>query len=162
MPLVWNAEKVKYFDENPDELFTIYNQNTVEEYSDLNVVTKALVFGSMAVCINNIKFSTATDFYARWKILEKFEKLYLYYQMEDTDLLYVYLTPEVVMRHLGLSTNASERKKMDWINSMIRSWANIEDLKHLTPANLGKLHKQFSNEFEESLLSIKKYEEVNG
>jgi len=162
MPLVWNAERVKYFNDNPNELFTIYNPDTPEEYSDLNAITKSLVFGSMAVCIGNIKFSTAADFYARWKILEKFENTYLYYKVKDSDLVYVYLTPEVVMQHLGLTTNASERKKTDWINSMIRSWKNIEDLKHLTPANLGKFHKQFSNEFEESLLSIKKKEEING
>ena len=34
MTLDWNTSKVKYFNDNPDDLWVKYNEGTKEEYSD--------------------------------------------------------------------------------------------------------------------------------
>lgn len=158
MTLDWNTTKVKYFNENPDELWVTYRKGTTEEYSDVNAETKALIFGTMAIGIGNLKFNNASDFYARWKIMEKYDNLYLYSQFvyrEDgtceDGLQYTYLTPDVVMKHLGLSTNVSYVSRTEWIKRYVKHRANdkyIEikpNLKDVT-----KLYAQFITEYEES------------
>lgn len=158
MSLNWDTTKVKYFNEHKDELWTKYNEGTVEEYEDVNAETKALIFGTMAVGIGDLKISNAADFYARWKILEHYDKLYLYSRFSydeagncESDLEYTYLTPNVLIKHIGLSTNVNNVSRTEWIKRYVRNRANDRhaterpNLKVVT-----QMYTSFLREFEES------------
>lgn len=157
MPLTWDATKIKHFEASPDELWTTYYEGTPEEYSDVNVETKAIIFGSMSIGIGNIKINNAADFYARWKILEHYEKgFYLYskfvYREDGTcedELQYVYLSPQHVLKHIGLSTNVGYISKKDWISNFVKRSANDKHME-IKPniKDVTKLHNGFVTEFE--------------
>lgn len=146
MPLVWNTESVKYFSENPDELWVTYNKGTSDEYSDVNPETKSLIFGTMSIGINSIKYSTAPDFYARWKILEKYVHHYLYHIYQNGEFEYVYLSPDILRKHMGLSTNASSRSLSEWLEAMCEQFhtENIDS----NLSTMKKEYKSFKEEFE--------------
>ena len=156
MTLDWNTSKVKYFNDNPDDLWVKYNEGTKEEYSDVNAETKSLIFGTMSVGIGNLKYTNAPDFYARWKIMEKYDNLYLYSQFvyredgsSEDRMKYTYLSPFVVMKHIGLSTNVGYVSKKDWITRYVKSHANNKYLE-VKPniKDLDKMYKNFVTEFE--------------
>lgn len=149
MPLNWDASKVKYFDENKDELWVTYNQGTREQYEDVNAETKSLIFGSMSVGIGSIKISNAGDFYARWKILEKYDHLSVYCWFdENNEKHYQYLTPEIVKKHINLSTNVGEEKKTAWIERIFKYLH--KDNQDLTVKELTKFYNSKVQEFEDS------------
>lgn len=152
MTLDWNTSKVKYFNDNPDELWVTYRKGTTEEHEDVNAETKSLIFGTMSVGIGDLKYKNAPDFYARWKIMEHYDRLYLYSEFENSELKYTYLTPSVLIKHLGLSTNVGYVSRTEWIRRYVKSHANdryIEikpNLKDIT-----KMYNEFLKEFEQTL-----------
>lgn len=157
MTLDWNTTKVKYFSENPDELWVTYYEGTREEYSDVNAETKTLIFATMAVGIGNIKIGNASDFYARFKIMEKYDKISLYSTFvydengENPERKNTYLTPDVVVKHIGLCTNVSYVSKKDWITRYVKNSSNsryIEDKPNIK--DLTKLYDNLKEEFEGS------------
>ena len=153
MPLNWNAERIKFFQENPDDLYVDVPGDNGSTYSDLNVVTKSLVFGTMSVGIGDLTFKNAPDYYARWKMLEEHDGYYLYGKVNDEgDFVRFYLTPEIIMQHIGLATNVSHVSKKEWVTRLAKAWANEKDgqgqftIKNLS-AEYDKKRKEFENSF---------------
>jgi hypothetical protein len=116
MSLNWSTQKVEYFKQNPDELWVKYRKGTPEEYEDVNAETKALIFGSMALGLGSITEKNASEWYARWKMYEKYAGFTLYsvYDKESNKINEVYLTPEVILKHIGLSMNVSDETTATW------------------------------------------------
>lgn len=126
MSLNWSTENVKYFKDNPDELWTKtvikYEGGGEREQEDVNVETKSLIFGSMAVGIGSITYKTAPDFYARWKFFEKYDGFYLYSVYTGTEDIKTYLTPDVIVKHFGLGTNVSNETENVWVKRMAKAY----------------------------------------
>lgn len=156
MPLVWDTSRVKYFEENKDDLWAVYSKGTPEEYKDVNAETKAMIFCTMSVGIGDLKIKNAADFYARWKILEAQEPgtyLYSIYHGGDdveSSIEYIYLSPEIVVKHIGLSTNVSTKSKKEWIeNYVYQSSYNQGSAKPLDEKTISKMYTKFVKDFEE-------------
>lgn len=119
MSLDWNASKIQYFKDHPDELWIKVKTN-IDEYDDVNAETKALIFGSMAVGLYSITHSNAAEWYARWKVMEEYDDFYLYRTFGDGIDEKVYLTPEIVLKHINLTTNVSNRNTSEWCKNFIK------------------------------------------
>ena len=151
MTLNWDTTKVQYFKDNPDDLYTVINRGTPDEYEDLNAETKSLVFGSMAVGIGNISISNASDWYARWKIYEKFDDFYLYGIVKDGEMEKVYLTPEILIKHINLVTNVSLESNALWVNRYFKAPSINKDNEKPTKNQIQTLIKEYKKEFESVL-----------
>lgn len=150
MPLTWDASKVKYFEENKDDLWYTYNAGTAEEYTDVNAETKALIFGAMAVGIGSIKISNAGDYYARWKILEKYDYHYVYSVFDENNEKHIQLlTPEMLKKHINLCMNVSDEKKTSWIERIVK-YLNRDRDTNLTVKEVTKYYNEMVQEFEDS------------
>ncbi len=145
MSLNWSTEKVKYFNDNPDKLWVKYNKDTPEEYEDVNVETKALIFGSMALGIGSITFENGMDFYARWKVLEKFDDFYLYAKYENDERVTVMLTPDVIVKHIGLGTNVSTETQTKWVNRLSESRDYVKN--NISKADINSALKEAKEEY---------------
>lgn len=156
MTLNWSTQKVKYFKENPDKLYSVYNANTPDEYEDLNAITKTLVFGTMIVGIGNLTYSTAPDFYARWKFYEHHDNLYLSKTYEDGEWKEILLTPEILVQHIGLSTNVSNLNDKEWLAKTIDSYKRTGDYTDMTAKTIKDFITNKKNEFEESFFLASK------
>lgn len=146
MSLNWDTRNVKYFQDNPDDLFVTYGKGTKEEYEDLNVETKSLVFGSMAVGIGAINYKLAPSWYARWKVLEKYDDFYLYSKFIDGNVVRTYLTPEILTKHKGLTTNVSDETDAKWCKRI--SIAYVKKDETVTYQYIKKLIDNFKKEYE--------------
>jgi hypothetical protein len=124
MTLNWSTQNVKYFKDHPDELWTRINVGLPGEQEDLNVETKSLVFGSMALGIGNINYKNGPDFYARWKLFEKYDNFCLYSVWNGEETIKTYLTPKVIIKHFGLSTNVSTESETVWAKRIAKSYAS--------------------------------------
>jgi hypothetical protein len=122
MSLNWSTERVVYFKENPDELWVEHEPNIGEKYSDVNAQTKTMIFGSMAVGIGNITDANAKEWYARWKIMEKYDNISFTTSFVDGEWVDNKLTPDVVEKHIGLSTNVSYIKNSDWATRLAKDY----------------------------------------
>jgi hypothetical protein len=158
MSLNWSTENVKYFKSHPDELWTkkkvSYEGGGEREYEDLNVETKALVFGSMAVGLGSITYKSAPDFYARWKLLEKYDNYYLFSVYTGTEDIKTYLTPQVIVKHFGLGTNVSDESESVWAKRMAKNYIQ-EHARHYRDDSVSENEikaflKQAKQEFEDS------------
>ena len=115
MSLNWSTQRVKYFDDNPDKLYVKISEGNPDEYEDVNAETKGLIFGSMSIGFGTITEKNASEWYARWKMLENYDKYALCSVLrEDGKYENVYLTPEIVIKHIGLSTNVSLVTTANW------------------------------------------------
>ena len=161
MSLNWSTEKVQYFKDNPDDLWVKFREGTAEEYEDVNVETKSLIFGSMAVSVGSITYKNAPLFYARWKFFEKYDNFYLYSTFDGKTSEKVYITPEVLIKHMGLSMNVSDQSDREWAKRIAKSYAQDhkagrrEEL--ITEGMIMKFLKQSQEEFENSF-----YRKVTG
>lgn len=154
MSLNWSTENVKYFKDHPDELWVKVNEGKPGEHEDVNVETKALIFGSMALGIGEINYKTAPDFYARWKFFEKHDNFYLYSVWDGKETIYTYLTPSVILKHFGLSTNVSTESESVWAKRMSKNSAQekargYKDVS-FTEAEIKAFLKKAKSEFENS------------
>lgn len=122
MSLNWTTEKVKYFKDHPDELWVKVNEGKPGEHEDVNVETKSLIFGSMALGIGSITYKTAPDYYARWKLFEKYDNFHLYSVWDGEETTYTYLTPQVVVKHFGLGTNVSTESESVWVKRIAKQY----------------------------------------
>lgn len=122
MPLSWTAENIKYFNDHPDELWTKYHDGTVEEYEDLNIETKSLVFSMPALGIGNISYKNAPIFYARYKIMEKYDNWYLYSVYTGEEVEKKYITPQVVIKHINLAVNVVYEETPKWLRRISNSF----------------------------------------
>lgn len=155
MSLDWSTQKVKYFTDNPDDLWVKYNAGTKEEYEDVNAETKALIFGTMAMGINNINYKNAPDFYARWKVFEKFDDLYLYSTYDGKEVTKTYLTPDVIFKHFGLSTNANMETEAKWVQRIAKSFASGYRKTEASAKDIRDCIKDAKEEFESFFSTMK-------
>lgn len=154
MALNWSVTKIKYFQDNPEELYFTYSKGSPDEYEDLNPITKALVFGSMIVGIGDLNYKTAPDFYARWKFHEDVDKLYLCERYQDNNWTKEYLTPEIMLRHLGLGTNVAFLNDKNWISKTLESLKRTGDDKEMNAKAIKTFLDEKKTEFENSLLAV--------
>lgn len=154
MTLNWETKNIKYFENNPNELWTRINVGLPGEQDDLNAETKALIFGSMAVGIGNLNYKTAPEFYARWKFFEKYDNLYLFSTYNDGDIKHKYLTPNIVIKHLGLITNVSKESEASWVSRIFKAYCSEKDRGYRSNTVSKEDIKEFlnneKNEFENS------------
>lgn len=122
MTLNWSTERVVYFKNNPDDLWVEHESSIQGKYTDVNAETKSMIFGSMAVCIGNITEANAKEWYARWKILEKYDNLSLTTSFVDGEWIDNYLTPQIVQKHIGLSTNVNYVKSSEWATRIVKQY----------------------------------------
>jgi hypothetical protein len=160
MTLNWSTENVKYFKDHPDELWTKINVGLPGEQEDLNVETKSLVFGSMALGIGVVSYKTAPDFYARWKMFEKYDNFYLYSTWDGDETIKTYLTPKVVVKHFGLTTNVSTESETVWAKRIAKSYASEHARGYkdtlVTEKEIRAFLRSAKNEFENSFLITEK------
>lgn len=97
MALTWDNTAVKDIDSLTD---------------DESATIEALIWATMAVGINHITLDNARDFYARVSFWEKIAGAYRFDPNGP-----VYLTPEDVLRFVGLRTNASPKTKAQFYKS---------------------------------------------
>lgn len=130
MSLNWSTQKVKYFNDNPSKLYVKISEGSPNEYEDVNPETKGLIFGAMAVGFGIITKDNASEWYARWKMWEKYERFTLYSTFkEDGTCESIYLTPEVILKHIGLSMNVVDETRLNWIKRFIkRNYASSGDM----------------------------------
>jgi hypothetical protein len=152
MPLNWSTEKVEYFKNNPDSLWVKYYKDTPEEYEDLNAETKSLVFGTMAVCMNSINWNKSAEFFARWSVLEKFDNFFLYSVYKEGMVLEkVYLTPQAVIKHIGLSTNATSKTTREWITHLYNSYVREGKHEGIARKDIQKAYDEAINKFNDHI-----------
>lgn len=158
MALNWSTEKVKYFNDNPDELWVKYREGEVEEYSDVNAETKSLIFGTMGVGIGYIDYKNAPSFYARWKLMEKLDGLYLYSTWMNGESEKIYLTPDVLVKHFGLSTNVGKVSDKDWLDKYHKNYtlenARGKRTAAYSYADMRNMIKEAKEEFENYFIGI--------
>lgn len=91
----------------PDELW-------LEDNSDLQPTTKAIVHLTMAVGMGEIREATAQEFFARVRLYENMAGATLH--TKDGASL---ITPEDVQRHIGLKTNVANETRQTWVKRVI-------------------------------------------
>ena len=158
MSLNWSTQKVKHFTENPDDLWVKYSKGTPEEYQDLNAETKSLIFGTMTVCLNSIQESNIAEWYARWKVYEKYHDYSMYTMLIEGEIVKTYMTPDALIKHIGLSTNAYTYSTTEWAKSFVKNWYKNDGICPTT-TELKALVTVYKMEFNES--QIKEKEKVS-
>lgn len=153
MALTWSLEKVKYFKDRQDEIWFTYSKGTPDEYEDVNAETKTLLLGSMAIGIGDLTISNAAEAYARWKVLEKYDDIYLYssYNEDNSNWEKHYVTIDIVKKHIGMFTNVGFTTKKSWLRNLHESYMkdNRMDRKP-TLSEITNLYDELMKEFEES------------
>lgn len=96
MALTWDRTEVKDYDKLTDEEWTL---------------NESLIWATMAVGINVITVENARDFFARVSFWEKVIGAYRFNEAGP-----VYITPEDVLRFVGLKTNATPLTKAKFRN----------------------------------------------
>jgi hypothetical protein len=155
MPLTYDTRRIKYFDQNPDKLTIEVKESPEYSYKDLNPETKALVFGAMVTDIGDITIRTASDYYSRWKVMEKYSNLvFLSKWTEDNGREDIYLTPDVIIKHIGLATNVANTSKKDWVERMVKNFSRDEYMEEKpTQKELTKYYDQMTKEFDDFWLA---------
>lgn len=113
MPLTWNVKNVKYYQDNLDELY-VKVEEFGQEYEDVNAQTKTIIFATMALGIGNLSEANAPEFYGRFKVLEKLDDFYITSHYDGEKLVKNYITPAIVHKHIGLSTNVGWESTTAW------------------------------------------------
>ena len=161
MSLNWSTENVKYFKDHPDELWVKVNEGKPGEHEDVNIETKSLIFGSMALGIGSITYKNAPDYYARWKFFEKYDNFHLYSVWDGEETTYTYLTPQVVVKHFGLGTNVSTESESVWVKRIAKQYIQ-EHARHyrdslVSENEIKAFLKKAKQEFEDS---FNNYQEI--
>ena len=157
MSLNFDLSTIKHYKDNPDEMWTMVKDGD-REYEDVNVKAKSLIFGCMAVGIGQINKTTASEWYARYKILEKFEGSYLYNVYKGgTEVEKYYLSPEILIQHYGLSTNVSKVAATNWVSNLKRHTYN-EKLKAMSPSDIKAYISVFKMEYNDYVEKLEQEE----
>jgi hypothetical protein len=148
MTLNWSTQSIKHFKDNPDDLWVKYSKGTPDEYEDVNAETKSLIFGSMSLGLGSIKYSNINKWWARWKIYEKYDSFYLYSKFVNNEIEKVYLTKDVLLKHVGLSMNVSEEADAKWA-TRVHKYLLVEHKDLAEVLTLPKLRKEMANLYDE-------------
>jgi hypothetical protein len=91
-----------------------YRETGYDRDGVLRPETKSLIFATMVVGIGRITEGNAAEFYARLHAFERLNGTYLTEQGKN-----VYLTPEDVRRHIGLTTNVANETRAKWLKRVL-------------------------------------------
>lgn len=92
------------------------------EIIEMKAETNNLVWLTMNTGINEITEDNYEIFYRRVKYLEDLTGYYISEVNEETGERESLVTKELVKKHIGLSTNASKRTRLQFIKSVARIW----------------------------------------
>ena len=106
--------------------------------------------------IGSISYKNAPDFYARWKVFEKYDNFYLYSVWDGEETVKTYLTPQVVVKHFGLSTNVSTESETVWAKRIAKGYAQDHARGYrdtlVTEKEIRAIIRDAKNEFENSFI----------
>lgn len=88
----------------------------------MNPVTKALIFATMAVGLSGITEANAEEFFGRLRVVESTQGTYLVGAAPSR-----FITPEMVRQHIGLATNVSDESRSQWVKRVFVSKGNVVD-----------------------------------
>lgn len=146
MSLNWNTENVKYFQENPDKLWVKVGTGA-EQWDDVNIETKSIIFGTMLVDIGSLTIETMSDWYARYKTMEHLENYYLYQIVKDGQITNIQLTAEILLKHEGLYTNVANMPHSKWSHKYLKYLQEQEGRTDLSRSDITTLVKFYKLEF---------------
>jgi hypothetical protein len=100
-----------------------YNLNKIADYKnacfrtdgDLSPLTQSLIFATMPVGINQITEKNAEEFYTRLNLIERVNGTFL----RTADGKDLFITPEDIRKHIGLSTNATPRTRPQFLKETV-------------------------------------------
>ena len=159
MSLDFNLTEIEFFKNDPSSMWVKVKESG-SEYEDVNVETKSLIFGCMAVGLNGITKTNLAEWWSRWKVLEKFEGHYLYgTPLSEGKFEKVCLTPEVLIKHIGLGTNVSNVTTSNWVSRLKRnSYSN--EIKSMNATAIRGFITVYKYEFNEAFNKLKTEEEI--
>jgi hypothetical protein len=110
MSLNWNLTNIKNYEE-------LCWQKNEDDTVKLNVVTESLIFIGMAIGIGKITEDNASEVFGR---ISMYEKLFgaTMCVFNDKGKEQVFITPEDVNAHIGLSTNVSKETEASFRKRM--------------------------------------------
>ena len=121
MSLNWDLTKIK----NYEELCWEKNEDGT---SRLNVVTDSLIWLSMAIGIGRITEENAPEVYGR---IAAYEKLFgsFMIKFDDNGKQRVFVTPEDVSNHIGLSTNVGKETEASFRKRIVDNFMHEQKRK---------------------------------
>lgn len=84
----------------------------------LDAITEGFIWATIGIGIGHWTADEAPEIYARLKLVEKIDGP-LFYKMVDGKREDTLVTPEMVLRHVGLRTNVSHEARGRWRNRLI-------------------------------------------
>jgi predicted nucleotidyltransferase len=146
MALNWNVSNVDYYKDDLDSIWIKVNDGW-GDYDDVIPELKSMIFSTMAIGIGHLSEKTAPDFYARFKVLEKIDDFYVTSKLCDDGLLdKQYITPYIVKKHIGLSTNVTTLSNIEWVKNLLRNDKRIK----YSNAEIKSMITVYSIEYRES------------
>ena len=117
MALRWNIEKI----ENHEELCqTKITTPEGEARYQLAIITACIIWNMMAIDIGSITESTVEEVILRTMLRQKLEGALAFQppNTEDQERVPLYITPQDIRDHIGLSTNVSTEGRARWKNKI--------------------------------------------
>lgn len=126
MPLNWSIKDIKKYKNNLDDAYVAIKEGN-SEYFDVKPELKTLIFWGGAVGFTCISKANASEYYARSKVYEKYNKTsFMEKWSQGNGIEKVYLTMETVEDYIGLSTNHGTSSTTEWIKRF-NKWLNKEE-----------------------------------
>lgn len=121
-----------------------FDLKNIENYEEkcwiddkINPRTETVIFATMWVGMGEITEDNADEFYARFKIAEKSGGPFMFMDGEDYEF-----TPEDIIDHIGLRTNAGYESRQQWIKRYFQS--DFDDAFRIFGKAM-KQHKELDN-----------------
>ena len=146
MSLNYNLERIAQFKDNFDLAYQEY-KGMDGTYTDVKRDLKQLIFASMMISLNYITYKNVAEWYARLLVCEEIYIMNVFEKWEGNDLIKVPVEPKDLVQYIGLSTNATNRSRSQWVNIMLK---NNKDTKYTSTTLTSKLRK-LEVEFQEKV-----------
>ena len=146
MSLNYNLERIAQFKDNFDLAYQEY-KGMDGTYTDVKRDLKQLIFASMMISLNYITYKNVAEWYARLLVCEEIYIMNVFEKWEGNDLIKVPVEPKDLVQYMGLSTNATNRSRSQWVNIMLK---NNKDTKYTSTTLTSKLRK-LEVEFQEKV-----------
>ena len=146
MSLNYNLERIAQFKDNFDLAYQEY-KGMDGTYTDVKRDLKQLIFASMMISLNYITYKNVAEWYARLLVCEEIYIMNVFEKWEGNDLIKVPVEPKDLVQYMGLSTNATNRSRSEWVKIMLQ---NNKDTKYTSTTLTSKLRK-LEVEFQEKV-----------
>ena len=146
MSLNYNLERIAQFKDNFDLAYQEY-KGMDGTYTDVKRDLKQLIFASMMISLNYITYKNVAEWYARLLVCEEIYIMNVFEKWEGNDLIKVPVEPKDLVQYMGLSTNATNRSRSEWVKIMLQ---NNKDTKYTSTTLTSKLRK-LETEFQEKV-----------